>query len=151
MHLNIKITRIPTIRGAMPPIPSYATPGAAAVDLFANIDDSMTIAAGETAIIPSGIAIGIPADNYVGLIFVRSGVAVSKGLSLANGAGVIDSDYTGEIKIVVRNLSSSPATINPLERVAQLMIVPNTRIVFDEVDALDATARGGGGFGSTGQ
>ena len=134
-------------RGAQ--IPKYATNGSAAVDLCAMIDSPITLAPGERALIPTGIALSIP-DGYVGIVAARSGLACKKGICLSNGIGVIDSDYRGEISVGLFNSSKDEFTVERGERIAQLMFVPVESAVFVSTDSLDETERGEGGFGSTG-
>lgn len=141
-EIKIKLTR-----GAQ--IPKYATNGSAAVDLCAMIDSPITLAPGERALIPTGIALSIP-DGYVGIIAARSGLACKKGICLSNGIGVIDSDYRGEISVGLFNSSKDEFTVERGERIAQLMFVPVESAVFVSTDSLDETERGEGGFGSTG-
>lgn len=130
--------------------PEYATDGSAGMDLSASIKSPMLIRPKERTLIPAGIALQIP-KGYAGFVFARSGMAVRQGLTLCNGVGVIDSDYTGEIKIGVVNLSDKEYTVNPGDRIAQLVIMPVAAVNLVEVDELDRTSRGGGGFGSTGK
>lgn len=130
--------------------PSYGSPEAAGADLYACLERPMTIAPGETAEIPTGIAMEIP-KGYAGLIFARSSLGVKRGLAPANKVGVVDSDYRGEFLIFLYNQSQVPQTVAPGERVAQLVIVPVWRETFEEADMLDETQRGQGGFGSTGR
>jgi dUTP pyrophosphatase len=141
-EIKIKLTR-----GAQ--IPKYATNGSAAVDLCAMIDSPITLAPGERALIPTGIALSIP-DGYVGVVAARSGLACKKGICLSNGIGVIDSDYRGEISDGLFNSSKDEFTVERGERIAQLMFVPVESAVFVSTDSLDETERGEGGFGSTG-
>ena len=129
-------------------IPQYATDGAAAVDLVAAIDEPITLEAGARRLIPTGIAISIP-KNTVAILSARSGLSAKKGITAANGIGVIDSDYRGEIFFSAVNLSSEAYTVAPGERGAQLMLMPVYTMALIEKDALDETARGAGGFGST--
>ena len=131
-------------------IPSYATDGAAAVDLSAAIDAPITLAPSERRLIPTGIAISIP-RNTVAVLSARSGLSYKKGITAANGIGVIDSDYRGEIFFSAINLSSEPYTVEPGERIAQLMLMPVYAMSLTEADTLDETERGEGGFGSTGK
>ncbi|HHV51012.1 MAG TPA: dUTP diphosphatase [Candidatus Avimonas sp.] len=132
-------------------IPARATAGSAGLDLRALLDNPITIPPGGRVTVPTGIAIGLPDNNYVGLVYARSGLAVKHGIALSNGVGVIDSDYTGEIKIGLVNLSDTKYTINPGERIAQLVISPVIPAQPVEVEELDSTERGSGGFGSTGR
>ncbi len=131
-------------------IPAYATAGSAAADLRAALDAPVTVEPGCRAMIPTGIAISLGSPEYVALVFARSGLAVKKGICLANGVGVIDSDYTGEIIVGLLNTSSEAFTVEPGDRIAQLAIMPVCRGLFTPVEELDATERGAGGFGSTG-
>lgn len=132
-------------------LPQYATPGSAAMDLTACIDEPITIAPRQLVTLPTGIAIALPSADYVALVFARSGLGVKHGISLSNGVGVIDSDYRGEIKVGLTNLSDEPYTIQPGDRVAQLAILPVTQATVVQVSELDETGRGAGGFGSTGK
>ncbi|MGM9606993.1 MAG: dUTP diphosphatase [Oscillospiraceae bacterium] len=132
-------------------LPRYATPGSAAMDLIACIDESVTVAPRQLVTLPTGIAIALPSADYVALVFARSGLGVKHGISLSNGVGVIDSDYRGEIKVGLTNLSDEPYTIQPGDRVAQLAVLPVTQATVVQVSELDETGRGAGGFGSTGK
>ena len=131
-------------------IPFRATKGSAGMDLCACIDAPLTLKGGETAVIPTGIAISLPSEEMGAFVFARSGLAIKHGIGLLNSVGVIDSDYRGEIKVGVINQISEPYTIEPGERIAQLVIMPVCPLDPVEVDDLDDTARGEGGFGSTG-
>ena len=131
-------------------VPEYATSGAAAVDLRANVTESVVIAAGERALIPTGLSMSIP-EGVVGIIAARSGLACKKGIALSNGIGVIDSDYRGEIGVSLHNTSKEDFTMERGERIAQMMFIPVERALFTVCDELDATERGEGGFGSTGK
>ena len=132
-------------------LPQYATAGAAAMDLIACIDEPITLFPRQLVTLPTGIAIALPSAEYVALVFARSGLGVKHGISLSNGVGVIDSDYRGEIKVGLTNLSDEPYTIQPGDRVAQLAILPVTQANVVQVSELDETGRGAGGFGSTGK
>ena len=145
MELNIKLLSPKAV------LPKYATPGSAAMDLTACMDEPVTIAPRQLVTIPTGIAIALPSADYVALIFARSGLGVKHGISLSNGVGVIDSDYRGELKVGLTNLSDTPYTIQPGDRVAQLSILPVTQPTVVQVAELDETDRGTGGFGSTGK
>ena len=130
--------------------PAYATAGAAAADLCALLDAPLTVEPMQRVLVPTGLAIELPGPECVALVYARSGMAVSRGLALANGVGVIDADYRGELQVAVINLSNEEQVIAPGERIAQLMVLPLPAVRFEETDALDETARGTGGFGSTG-
>ena len=131
-------------------LPTYGTEYAAGADLYACLPDSVTIAPGETAWIPTGIAMEVPA-NCAGLIFARSSMGAKRGLAPANKVGVIDPDYRGEVQVVLHNHSKEIQTVAPGERIAQLVIVPVFTPGFVEADELSDTVRGAGGFGSTGK
>ena len=131
-------------------VPKRATEGSAGVDLYACIDEPVTLNGGGAALIPTGIAISLPSNEYGAFVFARSGLAVKHGIGLLNSVGVIDSDYRGEINVGVINQFDTPYTIEPGERIAQLVVMPVCPLPTVEVDTLDSTARGEGGFGSTG-
>lgn len=131
-------------------VPEYATSGAAAVDLRANVNESVTISPGERRLIPTGLSMSIP-EGYVGIVAARSGLACKKGIALSNGIGVIDSDYRGEIGVSLHNTSSEPFTVEKGERIAQMMFMPVCAACFCVCESLDETQRGEGGFGSTGK
>ena len=132
-------------------LPRRATEGAAGMDLCACLEHSVTIAPRELVSVPTGIAIALPEPGLAALVFARSGLGIKHGIALSNGGGVIDSDYRGEICVGLCNLGQEPYTIQPGERVAQLVVVPVCLLPVIEVDSLDETARGEGGFGSTGR
>ncbi len=132
-------------------LPTRATPGSAGMDLYALLDAPLTILPGQRAGVPTGIAIGLPSPETVGLVYARSGLATKHGLTLSNCVGVIDSDYTGELRVGMVNLSDEPYTIEPGERIAQLVIAPVLLPAVEEAAELEKTARGDGGFGSTGR
>ena len=131
-------------------IPFRATPGSAGMDLYACIDEPITLAGGEKAVIPTGIAIELPSAELGAFVFARSGLAIKHGIGLLNSVGVIDSDYRGEICVGVINQLKEAYTINPDERIAQLVIAPFLKAEFVLCDELNETKRGQGGFGSTG-
>ncbi|MCR5149049.1 MAG: dUTP diphosphatase [Eubacterium sp.] len=130
-------------------IPTYGSANAAGADLYACIDSAATIESGKTLLIPTGLTMEIP-EGYAGLIYARSGLASKKGLAPANKVGVIDSDYRGEVMVALHNHSDKDAVVEPGERIAQLVITPYLLGLFREVDELNETERGAGGFGSTG-
>ena len=132
-------------------VPARATGGSAGLDLCACIDEPITLECGETALIPTGIAIALPSADYGAFVFPRSGIAVKHGIGLLNSVGVIDSDYRGEIMVGVINQIKTAYTIQPGERVAQMVIMPVSMMPVEEVDELGETERGAGGFGSTGK
>ena len=130
------------------PPPSYAHPGDAGADLVTTVD--VTLAPGERTLVPTGIALALP-DGYVGLVHPRSGLAARHGLSIVNAPGTIDAGYRGEIKVLLVNLDrSTPITLRRGDRIAQLVVQRFERAAFEEVDSLDDSVRGAGGYGSTG-
>lgn len=131
-------------------VPTYGSACAAGADLYACADAPITIEAGATVLVHTGIAMAIP-DGYVGLIYARSGLASKKGLAPANKVGVIDSDYRGEIMVALHNHGACAQTVEHGERIAQIVFTPYVSARFNVTDELDATARGEGGFGSTGK
>lgn len=133
------------------PAPYYASRGAAAMDLHACLDESVTVPAGGRAVIPTGIAIALPSPDYVALIFARSGLGIKFGIAPANCVGVIDSDYRGEVKVGLQNSSAEDYTVQPGDRIAQMAILPVVQAELEQAEALDETERGAGGFGSTGR
>lgn len=143
LNVKIKLTRGQTL-------PAYATDGSAAVDLRAAIDTSVEIAPGGRAMIPTGVAIAPETRDVVAIVAARSGLAVKKGICLSNGIGVIDADYRGEICVGLLNTSAEAFIVTPGDRIAQLMFLPVLAANFLPVEELDETARGAGGFGSTG-
>lgn len=132
-------------------LPHKATEGSAGLDMHACVDTPVTIAPHALVSIPTGIAIGLPGPQYVALLFARSGLGVKHGITLSNGVGVIDSDYRGEIFVGLCNVSDTAYTIEPGERIAQMTVFPVANLPVVEVESLDETARGTGGFGSTGR
>lgn len=131
-------------------LPTYGSLEAAGADLYACLDEPVSIAPGDTAWIPTGVALEVP-KGCAGLIYARSSLGVKRGLAPANKVGVIDSDYRGEIRVVLLNHGKEVQRIEHGERVAQLVITPVLTPAYVEVDELDATDRGAGGFGSTGK
>ncbi len=151
MHVQVKILN-PKI-GQEPnfPLPNRATDGSAGIDLRACIDEPITVKAGETVLVKTGLAIYIADPNYVGLIMPRSGLGHKHGIVLGNLTGVIDADYQGELMVSIWNRSQTDYTLQPAERMAQYLVVPVMRPEFDIVDDFsDISIRGTGGFGSSG-
>lgn len=132
-------------------IPTRATKGSAGADLYACVDESVTIKPGELVKIPTGIAIELYGNDLAAFIFARSGLGVKHGICLSNGVGVVDSDYRGEICVGLCNVSDREYTIMPRERIAQLVIMPVVCAEFEETDTLSETDRADGGFGSSGK
>ena len=149
--MELKLKPLSPKLGKEIPLPAYATAGSAGMDLRACIDEPLTIQPMERVKVPAGFAISLPGPEYVALIFARSGLGIKSGITLPNCVGVIDSDYRGEIIVALTNLSKEPYTIQPGDRVAQLVIMPVTQADISVVDELDNTERVAGGFGSTGR
>ena len=149
--MELKIKAVSPKMGREIPLPRYQTAGAAAMDLCACVDEAVTLAPGQRRGIPTGIAIALPSPDYVALVFARSGLGIKKGVCLSNGVGVIDSDYRGEIAVGLVNLSGEDYTVQPGDRIAQLMVVPVVQPTVTLADELDETGRGSGGLGSTGR
>jgi dUTP pyrophosphatase len=132
-------------------IPAYATPGSAGLDLRACLDDAITLAPGQTTLIPTGLAIHIADPGLAAIILPRSGLGHKHGIVLGNLVGLIDSDYQGQLMVSCWNRGQAEFTIQPFERIAQLVIVPVVQAQFRRVDSFDVSSRGAGGFGSTGK
>ena len=145
---EIAVTRLPHAEGL--PLPSYATPGAAGMDLLAAVAEPVTVPPGGRALIPTGLRIALPPGHEL-QVRPRSGLALRHGIVLPNSPGTIDEDYRGELQIIVLNAGTEPFTVERGMRIAQAVLAPVTRAVWREVAALPETARGTGGFGSTGQ
>ena len=131
-------------------LPTYGSAEAAGADLYACLEEAVTIAPGEVYWVPTGIALEVP-KGCAGLVYARSSMGAKRGLAPANKVGVVDSDYRGEVKVVLLNHSNQPQTLQPGERVAQFVITPVLQPVYEEVVELTDTDRGQGGFGSTGK
>jgi dUTP pyrophosphatase len=136
------------IRGMLP---HYATPGAAGLDLRACVEAPLTLAPGDSQLVSSGIAIHLGDPGHAAVVLPRSGLGSKNGIVLGNLVGLIDSDYQGPLMISVWNRGKAPFTIQPLDRIAQLVVVPVVQVEFEVVEDFDVSARGAGGFGSTGR
>ncbi len=143
----IQVKRLPHGKGL--PLPAYATAGAAGMDLLAANSDPVVLAPGERDLIPTGLAVAIPAGHEL-QIRPRSGLALRHGITLPNSPATIDEDYRGELQVILANAGAEPFTIERGMRIAQAVLAPVTRATWQEVTTLGATARGDGGFGSTG-
>lgn len=132
-------------------MPAYATPGSAGLDLRACIDAEMTIEPGQTVLIPTGLAIHLADPGYAAMILPRSGLGHKNGIVLGNLVGLIDSDYQGQLMVSTWNRSHTAFTLKPMDRLAQLVIVPVLQVSFNVVEDFDTSERGSGGFGSTGK
>src|SRR5688572_18965118 len=147
MPIDVPITVLPHGEGL--DLPGYSTEGSAGCDLRAAIDTELTLTPGGRTLVPTGVAVAIPA-GYEGQIRMRSGLAHDRGLALLNAPGTVDSDYRGEIRIIMANLGAEPATIRRGDRIAQLVFAPVVQARFERVAELPKSARDTGGFGSTG-
>jgi len=132
-------------------LPSYATSGSAGLDLRACIDEPLTLRPGDSALIPSGLAIHLGDPGLAAVLIPRSGLGHKHGIVLGNLVGLIDSDYQGQVFVSCWNRGREPFVVNPLERIAQLVVVPVVQVALNIVDSFDESARGAGGFGSTGK
>jgi dUTP pyrophosphatase len=144
--LRIRVARAGAVRV---PLPRYQTAEAAGMDLHAAIEAPVTLAPLERALIPTGLSFAIP-PSYEGQVRPRSGLAARKGITVLNAPGTVDSDFRGEVNVLLVNLGSAPVTLAPLDRIAQIVICPVARAELIEVETLDRTVRGVGGYGSTG-
>ncbi len=145
--IEVRIQRLP--HGGGLPLPTYATDGAAGADLRAAVEAELVLVPGERAAVPTGLVVEIP-HGYEGQVRPRSGLAIKVGLTIVNAPGTIDSDYRGELKVLMVNLGGQPVSIRRGDRIAQLLITPVVQARFTESDVLSVSNRGDGGFGSTG-
>lgn len=150
MEVLVKIKMAPSPGGSVVPVMRYATAGSAAVDLHACIDEPVTLRPGALAMIPAGFSMELP-EGYAAYLFARSGLAVKYGVALSNGVGVIDADYRGEVKVGIINNGAEPYELQPMERIAQMAVMPALCARFEMCGELSGTERGEGGFGSTGR
>ena len=147
--MSVTVQFLPLPHGADLPLPSYQSAHAAAMDLHAAVDAPVVIEAGRISLVGCGFAMALP-DGYEAQVRPRSGLASKLGLTVINSPGTIDADYRGEVKVALVNLGQAAVTIERGMRIAQLVVAPVSRVAWKTVDALPDTARGGGGFGSTG-
>jgi dUTP pyrophosphatase len=145
--ISIDLVRLPHAEGL--PLPDYATAGAAGMDLLAAVREPLTIAPGDRVLVPTGLTIALPA-GYELQVRPRSGLALRHGIVLPNSPGTVDEDYRGELQVIVMNAGTAPFTVERGMRIAQAVVAPVARATWREVDTLPETARGQGGFGSTG-
>ncbi|MFO1152405.1 MAG: dUTP diphosphatase [Rhodospirillales bacterium] len=145
--LSVALRRLP--HGADLPLPAYATPLSAGVDLYAAVSEALVLAPLGRALVPTGIAIALPADHEA-QVRPRSGLAARHGLTILNSPGTIDADYRGEIQVILINLGADPFVVERGQRIAQLVVAPVIQVAWRETATLDETVRGAGGFGSTG-
>ncbi|HEU0072155.1 MAG TPA: dUTP diphosphatase [Alphaproteobacteria bacterium] len=147
LPLHVAVTKLE--HAADLPLPAYATPDSAGLDLMAAITEPMRLEPGARAMVPTGLAIALP-RGFEAQVRPRSGLAAKNGVTVLNSPGTIDADYRGEIKVILINHGAEPFSVERGLRIAQMVVAPVTRIAWDEQGALDETARGAGGFGSTG-
>jgi dUTP pyrophosphatase len=147
LPLHVAVTRLP--HAADLPLPAYATADSAGLDLMAAVDKPLRLEPGARALVPTGLAIALP-RGFEAQVRPRSGLAAKNGITVLNSPGTVDADYRGEIKVILINHSAEPFSVERGLRIAQMVVAPVTRIAWDEQTALDETARGFGGFGSTG-
>lgn len=145
--MRVAIARLPQGEGL--PLPAYMSEHAAGADLCAAISDQLTLLPGSRALVPTGISIALP-PGYEAQVRPRSGLAIQSGVTCLNSPGTIDSDYRGEVRVVLANLGSKPVLINRGDRIAQMVVAPVSRAEFEVVEELPSSERGDGGFGSTG-
>ena len=144
------MTKVKIVNKSGQPLPAYATELSAGMDLRASLEAPVTLGPLQRALVPTGLYIALP-PGFEAQVRPRSGLAAKHGITVLNTPGTIDADYRGEIKVILVNLSDTPFDIVPGERIAQMVIARHERVEWQEVDALDETARGAGGFGSTGR
>lgn len=143
----VDVKRLP--HGNDLPLPAYATAQSAGLDLMAAVDADMTLAPGERALVPTGLAIALP-TGYEAQVRPRSGLALKNGVTVLNSPGTVDADYRGEVGVILANLGVEPFTVSRGMRIAQMVVAPVTQLAWNEVDDLSDSERGAGGFGSTG-
>ena len=142
--------KIPIVNRSKHPLPAYATPLSAGMDLRANLDEPLLLKPLERALVPTGLYIALP-PGFEAQIRPRSGLALKKGITVLNSPGTIDADYRGEIGVILINLSSEPFLIEDGERICQMVVAAHAQATWEQVDTLDETERGAGGFGHTGK
>jgi dUTP pyrophosphatase len=147
-HINVKITRVNDASQDLP-LPTYATGGSAGMDLFAAVEKEVTIQPLETVLVPTGYSIELP-EGYEAQVRPRSGLAIKSQIGILNSPGTIDSDYRGEIRVILTNFGRQPYTVKRGDRIAQLIVQRYARVQWEEVGKLSETLRGEGGFGHTG-
>ena len=147
-HIKVRISRVSQGENDLP-LPAYATFGSAGMDLVAAVESDVSISPAETILVPTGISIQLP-EGYEAQVRPRSGLAIKHQIGILNSPGTIDSDYRGEVKIVLTNFGRQPFTIRRGDRIAQMIVQRYARVEWEEVQSLDETVRGGGGFGHTG-
>ena len=144
---SVAVKRLP--HGADLPLPEYATADSAGVDLMAAVEQDLVLAPGDRALVPTGLSIALP-PLHEAQVRPRSGLALRHGVTVLNTPGTVDADYRGEVGVILANLGAEPFTVTRGMRIAQMVVAPVTRLIWEEVDALPVSERGAGGFGSTG-
>jgi len=147
-HIKVRISRISSQSSDLP-LPTYATDGSAGMDLYAAVDVDLTIHPRSTVLVPTGYSIQLP-EGYEAQVRPRSGLAIKHQIGILNSPGTIDSDYRGEIKVILTNFSNDPFVVKRGDRIAQMIVQRYARVEWEQVDTLSGTARGDGGFGHTG-
>jgi dUTP pyrophosphatase len=147
-HIKVRVSRTNPDNTELP-LPSYATEGSAGMDLYAAVETDLVLQPGETVLVPTGYSIQLP-EGYEAQVRPRSGLAIKHHIGILNSPGTIDSDYRGEVKVILTNFSKVPFVVRRGDRIAQMVVQRYTRVEWEEVKLLDETARGGGGFGHTG-
>lgn len=147
-HIKVRISRVGQGGGDLP-LPTYTTEGSAGMDLLAAVESDVSINPAETVLVPTGISVQLP-EGFEAQVRPRSGLAVKYQIGILNSPGTIDSDYRGEVKIILTNFGKQPFVVRRGDRIAQMVIHRYARVEWEEVESLDETARGGGGFGHTG-
>lgn len=145
---EVPVVRLPHAAGLA--LPAYGTEGAAGMDVLAAVEEDLVLAPGARVAVPTGLMMAVPPGHEL-QVRARSGLALKEGLAVLNAPGTIDCDYRGEVKVILANLGSAPVTVSRGMRIAQLVLAPYVRATWAETDTLEATARGAGGFGSTGR
>ncbi len=148
MSIEVPVLRLP--HGADLPLPAYATPGSAGLDLMAAIDEPIILPPMARAAVPTGLAVALPV-GYEAQVRPRSGLALKSGVTVLNSPGTIDADYRGEIKVILINLGAEPVTIERGSRIAQMVVAPVVALIWQPAESLEDSSRGAGGFGSTGR
>lgn len=146
--VNVEIIRVSEITGEVP-LPKYATPHSAGMDICAVVEGEFVLKAGETALVPTGFAIALP-EGYEAQVRPRSGLAAKNQVTVLNSPGTIDADYRGEVKVILTNFGKQDFVIKRGDRIAQMVVAPYTRVQWEERESLSETERGAGGFGHTG-
>jgi dUTP pyrophosphatase len=147
--MNVRITRVNSVDVDIP-LPKYTTAGSAGMDIYAAVEDKLVISPNQTQLIPTGFQVELP-QGYEAQIRPRSGLAINHNIGILNSPGTIDSDYRGEVKVILRNFGNTDFVVRRGDRIAQMVVVPYVRVTWEEVKGIEETERGNGGFGHTGK